>query len=405
MSDRTPASARVRGQLADALIERIRALGRLRSRRVEEALRAVPRHVFVPDVELEVAYARRPVITKRAPDGTALSSASSPDIVAAMLEQSDVQPGARVLEIGTATGFNAALLAELAGASGQVTSIEIDHDLADGARTHLAAAGYPQVEVVCGDGALGAPQRAPFDRILVTAGAWDIPAAWWDQLAIGGRLVVPLRLHGSGLTRSLAFERPGPGHMISVSAEVCGFVPMRGLAAAASRTVDLAHGVTLTLDTADAPNETALTRALTSPARERWTGIVIGDRDPVQHLDLWLVTTAPVPFARLSVSPAAREQGLAATALRWSGAALYDGGALAYLALRPHPSGGQELGLIAHGPGADVLAEHTAALLGEWDTVRPTTPVITIHPALTPDDQLPAGYRVDRPAGRFTIAW
>lgn len=98
-------------------------------------------------------------MTKRAPDGTAISSASSPYVVAIMLEQLQAHPGHRVLEIGTATGINAALLAELVGSAGQVVTVEIDDDLADGARTALAAAGYPQVEVICGDGAHGHPAR------------------------------------------------------------------------------------------------------------------------------------------------------------------------------------------------------------------------------------------------------
>jgi protein-L-isoaspartate(D-aspartate) O-methyltransferase len=132
----------------------------------------VPRHLFLPGVDLKTAYAPKPVVTKRADNGTAVSSASSPNLVAEMLEQLDVQPGHRVLEIGAATGINAALLAELVGPTGRVVIIELDDDLAGGARAGLAAAGYPQVEVICGDGALGDPARAPYNRIIVTAGAW-----------------------------------------------------------------------------------------------------------------------------------------------------------------------------------------------------------------------------------------
>lgn len=129
-------------------------------------------------MDLETAYAPRQVVTKRADDGTAVSSASSPNLVAEMLELLDVQLGHRVLEIGAATGINAALLAELAGPTGQLVTIELDDDLASGARDGLAAAGYHQVEVICGDGALGHPASAPYDRIIVTAGAWDIAPAW-----------------------------------------------------------------------------------------------------------------------------------------------------------------------------------------------------------------------------------
>jgi protein-L-isoaspartate(D-aspartate) O-methyltransferase len=109
-----------------------------------------------------------------------------------MLEQADLHPGMRVLEIGSG-GYNAALIAELVGTEGAVTTVDIDPDVVDRARRYLEAAGYSQVTVVLADTANGVPERAPFDRIIVTAGVWDLPSAWADQLAVGGRLVVPLR--------------------------------------------------------------------------------------------------------------------------------------------------------------------------------------------------------------------
>ncbi|MGH3997784.1 MAG: methyltransferase, FxLD system, partial [Pseudonocardiaceae bacterium] len=375
-----------------------------RTSQVEAAFRAVPRHLFLSPLDLEAAYEPRVVVTKRAEDGTAISSASHPNLVASMLEQLDIQPGHRVLEIGSATGVNAALLAELAGPTGTVVSIEIDDDLAAVARAGLAAAGYHQVEVICADGADGFPAGAPYDRIIVTAGAWDIASAWWQQLVVGGRIVVPLRLHGSGLTRSIAFDLQQPGRMVSSSAQVCGFVPMRGATAHAGCSLQLADDVAVHLDAADLEDETALGQALSYPAHEHWTGVTIGDSEPVEHLDLWLATTSG-RFARLSVGAAARESALVNPALRWTGAALYDGGNLAYLVLRPHSSESTELGLIAHGPASDKFAAQTADLLHRWNHDRPTQPVITAHPADTPDDQFSAGTRIDRPNTRLTIAW
>lgn len=162
-------------QLRAALADYIRGRKTFRTSRVEDAFRTVPRHVFLPGVDLETAYAPRPVVTKRADDGTTVSSASSPNLVAEMLELLDVQPGHRVLEIGAATGINAALLAELAGPTGEVVTIELDDDLATGARDGLAVAGYHKVEVICGDGALGHPSSAPYDGIIVTAGHGTSP--------------------------------------------------------------------------------------------------------------------------------------------------------------------------------------------------------------------------------------
>ncbi len=349
-------------QLRTALADYISRRGTFRTPQVEAAFRAVPRHLFLPGVDLETAYAPRVVVTKRTEDGTALSSASSPNLVATMLEQLDIQPGHRVLEIGAATGINAALLAELVGPTGEVVTIEIDDDLAAGAHAGLTAAGYHQVEVICADGAHGHPATAPYDRIIVTAGAWDLAPAWWQQLVIGGRLVVPLRLHGSGLTRAIAFDLHQPGRMVSTSAQVCGFVPMRGAAAHAERSVRLADDVVLHLDAGDLADEAALGRALTYPAREQWSGVQIRDDQPVEHLDLWLATTTS-NFARLSIGAEARESGVVDPALRWTGAALHNSGTLAYLTLRPHSDESAELGVIAHGPDSRNFAAHTADLL------------------------------------------
>ncbi len=237
-----------------------------------------------------------------------------------MLEQLDVQPGHRVLEIGAATGIDVALLAELVGPTGEVVTIEIDGALAAGARAGLAAAGYHHVEVSCADGADGHPACAPYDRIIVTAGAWDLVSPWWQQLAVGGRMVVPLRLHGSGLTRSIAFDIQQPGRMVSSSARVCGFVAMRGAAAHTERSLQLTDDIVLHLDAADLGDEARLGQTLTHPAHEYWTGVQIRTGEPVEHLDLWLATTTP-RFARLSVGSEARERGLVNPALRWAGAA------------------------------------------------------------------------------------
>lgn len=390
--------------LRAALADRIRDHGTFRTPEVEAAFRAVPRHLFLPDIDLATAYAPQVVVTKRATDGTALSSASSPHLVATMLEQLDVERGHRVLEIGTATGINAALLAELAGPTATVVTIEIDDDLAASARSALATAGYKQVEVISGDGAHGHPDGAPYDRIIVTAGAFDLPAAWWQQLAIGGRLVVPLRLYG-GLTRSIGFDHRQPGRMVSTSAQMCGFVPLRGAAEHAERSLHLAEGVDLHVDPSSVGDESALSQALTHPAHQQWTGIHIHDDDPVAHLDLWLATTSGIGFAKLAAAAPARDRGLVDPAWRWGGASLYDEGTLAYLAFRPLSDELAELGVIAHGPNSPKLAAHVSDLLHQWNRTRPAEPIITAHRAGTPPDQLAPGTRVARPETILTVAW
>src|SRR5690606_26842832 len=217
-----PSADRLRAQLIDHLVE----TGCVRTPRVEEAMRTVPRHLFVPNAPLEKAYGNTPVDTKFDGSGRSISCASQPDIVAMMLEQLDVQPGQKVLELGAGTGFNAGLLGYLVGETGHVTTIDVDEDIVDGARGGLAAAGIHNVEVVLGDGAVGHASNAPYDRIEATVGAHGVPHAWLDQLAPGGRLLTPLRLRGS-VSRSIAFENQD-GAWRSVGSQMNTFMPRRG---------------------------------------------------------------------------------------------------------------------------------------------------------------------------------
>ncbi|WP_244177098.1 hypothetical protein [Streptomyces albus] len=184
-------------ELRNKTVDQLVADGTITSARVEAALRKVPRHIAVPEVPVEKAYSvYEPVVTKQDEHGVYTSSVSAPQIQAMQLEQADIQPGDRVLEIGT-NGPNAAYIAELAGPTGQVTTVDIDPAPADRAQRFLDATGYTGVRVLVGDAEYGVPDRAPFDAILVTAGAWDIPPAWIAQLNEGGRLVVFVEQSGS----------------------------------------------------------------------------------------------------------------------------------------------------------------------------------------------------------------
>jgi protein-L-isoaspartate(D-aspartate) O-methyltransferase len=131
-----------------------------------------------------------------------------------VIAQAGIRPGMRVLEVGCDGGHSAALLAMATGPGGHVVTMDHDRAITDRAIAYLQAAGYlGWVTVLTGDGELGAPEYAPFDAIIATAGAWDIPAAWADQLTDGGILVVPVGAHG--VPRSIAF-RKASGHLVSI---------------------------------------------------------------------------------------------------------------------------------------------------------------------------------------------
>ncbi|MGH2398889.1 MAG: methyltransferase domain-containing protein, partial [bacterium] len=194
-------------RLRNALVDALRRSRAIRSPAVEAAFRRVPRHAFLPDLTHADVYRDDAIITHREPDGLPSSSSSQPTIMAIMLEQLELGPGHRVLEIGAGTGYNAALIREIVGSGGRVVTVDIQPDVAGEAASNLAAAGYDDVEVVAADGGFGHPESAPYDRIVVTASSSDIPPHWREQLVEGGVLVVPLRIRTQGL--SAAFVRAG----------------------------------------------------------------------------------------------------------------------------------------------------------------------------------------------------
>jgi protein-L-isoaspartate(D-aspartate) O-methyltransferase len=200
-------------RLVDQLIGR----GALWSRPLIAAFRATPRHRFLDRIwhyqrqyggwrevrthapgrhELRLLYADRALTTRLSAAGpgqapTPISSSSQPSLMAEILEDLRLSPGLRVLEIGAGTGYNAALLAYMVG---RVVSLEVDRGVLAEAEQHLRAFPDRHVELRHGDGRLGCPEDAPFDRILVTAAALDLEPAWLEQLAEDGLLLVPLDL-------------------------------------------------------------------------------------------------------------------------------------------------------------------------------------------------------------------
>ncbi|MEM0366665.1 MAG: protein-L-isoaspartate O-methyltransferase [Acidilobaceae archaeon] len=169
------------------LVSILKELGYIRSRKVEEAMLRVPRELFVPEELREYAYDDRPL-----PIGFN-QTISAPSIVAYMTELLDPQPGDKVLEVGTGSGYQAAILAEIVCPRGHVWTIERIAEIAESARRRLEMLGYADmITVIVGDGSLGYEPQAPYDRIIVTAAAPKIPKPLIEQLKPGGKIVIPV---------------------------------------------------------------------------------------------------------------------------------------------------------------------------------------------------------------------
>ena len=357
-------------RLRDAMTDKIVKLGGITSAQVEAAFRSVPRHAFARSgTPLEECYHGDIVRNKKDADGVTLSSISAAWLQARMIAQAGIGPGARVLEIGT-TGYNAAVIAEVAGPGGHVVTVDIDPEVSGWAAAALEATGYrDRVTVVTGDGEHGAPGHGTFDAIIATAGAWDIPPAWLAQLAESGALVVPLRMNG--VTRSIGFRKRG-GHLASTSAHTCGFVPMQGAGAQPETffQVSAPGGGHVTLRFEDgAPARPPLADdILASDPAEAWSGLTIADMTPWSDLYLWLAGFQP-GFCRLDQAGDPRLAGDGPVMKTgWYPFAIARDGALSYLTVRDLPDGsGVEFGAVAYG---DHAAEAAAALAGHlhaWD--------------------------------------
>ena len=203
----------------EALVRGLVRSGYVKSPAVEGAFRTVPRERFVtPDLQGD-AYADTPLPI---PLGQTISA---PSMIAIMLEEADLRRGFKVLDVGTGSGYNAALLTAIIGAE-NVVSIERHAELLDFARGNLAAAGHA-VRLVVGDGTLGYPPEAPYDRIVVTAGAPRIAKSWIAQTKIGGRIVAPIGRSTFSQTLVIA-TKTAEDQVVKREGTACAFVPLVG---------------------------------------------------------------------------------------------------------------------------------------------------------------------------------
>ena len=420
MSDDAPLA-----ELRERLVAEVLATSGIRDERIAAALRDVPRHLFLPHLPPEEAYLDDAIVTKRDAGGQPISSSSQPAIMAIMLDQLDLATGQRVLEIGAGTGYNAALIRHIVGPSGTVVSIDIEADLVDRAREHLASAGYPDVAVVAADGAEGYPPGAPYDRVIATVGVSDLAPAWLRQTSPDARIVVPLDVRGSQL--AVAFGRAGPvqagcaGHWVSRSIAPCGFMRMRGSLAGPERTVVLQPGLSialpdgLTLADGQEVDRAALAAFLDGPPAEIATGVRASSLQVFWGLGLWLATGDPRSCgvveersegaaARLTRAPL-RGRRMVATA------GIVDSGGIAVLTTDQPAIEGRfdqlALEVTGFGPHGPELGAALAAHVQAWDRAgQPGAARLHVdaYPRSSPDQPAPSdALLIERPATRFVV--
>ncbi len=401
----TMSAGDLRIAMVEGISERHRTLGLVLEDEIRRALLTVPRHVFAEgDADLKTSYEDTAIITKRDEElGINTSSVSAPWLQAVMLGQAGLKPGDRVMEVGSG-GYNAALIREIVGPAGAVTTVDIDPDISGRAVRCLAAAGYDDVEVICADAEFVLEGDRTFDVIIVTAGAWDVAPAWIRQLAEGGRLVVPIRF--KGMTRSWLLERQG-GVLVSKDHVACGFVPVLGAGAHVGTGIPLMEEprVGLWLDERDGIDACELGGVLELPRVETWTGVTVDAGVVFSDQDLWLATTMP-GFCLITCSQEAIDQGVVALPWQYGTPAFIDGPNLTY---RPKPrrldDDRFEFGAFAHGPQAQETTRLLADQIAAWDRAGRPAPRLSVHPASTPDADLPDGFVLDKRHSRLVISW
>jgi protein-L-isoaspartate(D-aspartate) O-methyltransferase len=189
----------------------------IRDERLLAAMSKVPRHEFVSQQNWNEAYADHPIpIAEK-------QTTSQPYMIAAMIQAAEIKPEDRVLEIGAGSGYQTALLAELAS---QVFAVERYASLAETAQKTLERLGYRNAKIVTGDGSLGLMESAPFDAIIVSAAAPRVPQALLDQLAVGGRLLIPIGDSEQQILQLI--QRHADGTTSVRTLEGCRFVPLIG---------------------------------------------------------------------------------------------------------------------------------------------------------------------------------
>lgn len=395
--------------LRHALVGRLTDNTILRTPAIIDAFQTIERHRFLPGVQTQTAYVEDAVPIKHDESGEMISCISAPSIVATQLEQLGAEPGHTILEAGAATGYNAALLGRLVGPQGHVWTLDVDQDLVETARTNLAQTGAENVNVALADGAAGLPEHAPYDRIQFTVGAGDMPVKLLDQLAPGGRLVLPMRIRGS-VSRSFAFERDGDTWK-TTSCEMASFVPLRKGVCDDIYTLVTMNGegnVRLETFSEQDVDREGLAAALDHKQVKVYTGVKFRQGDPWEWLYLYLAAVLPNGLSRMPGSRPGFTPHFG-----WGSMAALDGDTLAYLTIHEGADDqGRywEIGVIGHGSRAGALADQVATEIGAWDRGwGNNAPAPTFRMAVgQAREHLTAAdprFVIDKPHSRLVLDW
>ena len=214
-------------KLRNELVDNLLIEGSIVTAHVEAAMRLLPRETFASWISVKEAYKNR-AITNPAALGDDISTISQPSAVARFLEGFDLKPRMNVLEIGAGTGYQAALMSHIIGDSGNITTLDIAEPLIDKAKQNLSRLGIANVDVVLGDGALGFPDAAPYDRIVATVGLREIPLVWIPQLKDNGRIVVPLHIGGKPENHILVSLKREHNNLVGRGIDLLDMVVLRG---------------------------------------------------------------------------------------------------------------------------------------------------------------------------------
>lgn len=315
------------------LVKSLKEKGELADPRMEAAFLHVPRHEFVPDIPLDKVYADEALPFKRDADGSVISSSSQPLMMAMMLRQLDLQPGHNVLEIGAGTGYNAAIMQYMVGDEGNVTTLELDQDLVRQAQDTLQRLSLGSIRVVHADAAGGYAPRAAYDRIIATAGVWDIPKAWVQQLKPRGIIVAPIWLDAIQVSAALRLQDDGT--LYSESNLPCGFIRLRGAGAGPVMTQRVGNSaLVLTSNEVPALDGAALHTLLSDDVERVLLDIRLNSSDYFHGFMTWFVLNLPQGFTFAFYQMGANQQdyGIASG----NGIALIQAGSACFVSFDKH---------------------------------------------------------------------